>query len=144
MLLHFFGPKHRKNQGGQMKLSLRLIACLVVSISLVTFVVARNQVRSEKRGLRVDLARRAEVLTESMQETIEPSLQRGSTIQLQRIVERFGDREHLAGIAIYDQDGKVLAASAKLTHSADIPPNIFTEAKSTDEGTGSFANLNSA
>ena len=126
-----------------MKLSLRLIACLVVSISLVTFVVARNQVRGEKRGLRADLARRAEVLTESLQETVDASLQRGSSAQLQRIVERFGDREHLAGIAIYDQNGQVQAASAKLTHSADNPPNIFSEAKSTNEGTGSFANLNS-
>ncbi len=127
-----------------MKLSLRLIACLVVSISLVTFVVARTQVRGEKRGLRADLARRAEVLTESLQETVEPSLQRGSAIQLQRIVDRFGDREHLAGIAVYDQNGDLLAASAKLTHSADNPPNVFAEAKSTNEGTGAFANLNSS
>jgi trehalose-6-phosphate synthase len=127
-----------------MKLSLRLIAWLVVSISLVTFVVARNQVRGEKRGLRVDLARRAEVLTESLQETVEPSLQRGSAVQLQRIVERFGDREHLAGIAVYDQNGQVLAASAKLAQNANTPPNTFTQAKSTDEGTGTFANLNSA
>ena len=127
-----------------MKLSMRLIACLVVSISLVTFVVARTQVRGEKRGLRVELARRAEVLTESLQETVEPGLQRGSTVQLQRIVDRFGDREHLAGIAVYDQSGQVLAASAKLAHSADIPPNIFSEAKSTNEGTGAFANLSGA
>jgi trehalose-6-phosphate synthase len=125
-----------------MKLSLRLIACLVVSISLVTFVVARTQVRSEKRGLRADLARRDEVLTESLQETVEPSLQRGSAVQLQRIVERFADREHLAGIAIYDQDGQVLAASAKLSRSADTPPTVFTAAKAANEGTGGFANLN--
>jgi trehalose-6-phosphate synthase len=127
-----------------MKLSLRLIACLVVSISLVTFVVARTQVRSEKRGLRADLARRAEVLTESLQETVEPSLQRGSTVQFQRIVERFGDREHLAGIAVYDQNGQVLAASAKLAHSADIPPAVFSEAKAANEGTGGFAKMNEA
>ena len=61
-----------------MKLSLRLIAALVVSISLVTFFVARNQVRAEKKGLRADLARRGEILTESLQETVEPVLQRGS------------------------------------------------------------------
>ena len=33
-------------------------------------------------------------------------LQRGSDYQLRRIVERFGDREHLAGVAIYDPNGK--------------------------------------
>ena len=91
-----------------MKLSLRLIASLVFSISLLTFLVARNQVRSQKSGMRGDLARRAEVLTESLQETVEPVLQKGPT-QLRRIVERFGDRQHLAGVAIYDPDGKLLA-----------------------------------
>src|ERR1700722_14550818 len=102
-----------------MKLSLRLIASLVVSISLVTFIVARSQVRAEKSGLRTDLARRAEILTESLQETTEPVLVKGAVVQLRRIVERFGDREHLAGVAIYDQQGKLLAGSAKLGSSAD-------------------------
>ena len=40
------------------KLSLRLIPILAVAITLVTFVVARNQVRTEKRGLQADLERR--------------------------------------------------------------------------------------
>src|SRR5256885_16233277 len=105
-----------------MKLSLRLIVSLVFSISLVTFVVARNQVHSEQDSLRSDLARRGEILTESLQETVEPVLQKNSTGQLRRIVDRFGDREHLAGVAIYDPAGKVLAASTKIAHTAEVPP----------------------
>ena len=123
-----------------MKLSLRLIASLVFSISLLTFLVARNQVRSEKSGMRGDLARRAEVLTESLQETVEPVLQKGPT-QLRRIVERFGDRQHLAGVAIYDPDGKLLAASAKLEHNAETPPNVFATCKATDTGAGGFIKI---
>ena len=123
-----------------MKLSLRLIASLVFSISLLTFLVARNQVRSEKSGLRGDLARRAEVLTESLQETVEPVLQKGPT-QLRRIVERFGDRQHLAGVAIYDPDGKLLAASAKLGHNAETPPNVFATCKASDTGAGGFIKI---
>lgn len=122
-----------------MKLSLRLIVSLVVSISLVTFLVARNQVRTEKRGLRTDLARRAEILTESLQETVEPVLDRGSGSQLQKIVERFGDREHLAGVAVYDDDGRALAISKRLDQSASIPPDEFTEAKTNDRSAGGFA-----
>ena len=41
-----------------MKLSLRLVFSLVASISLVTFVIARNQVSAEKDSLRLDLERR--------------------------------------------------------------------------------------
>ena len=61
-----------------MRLSLRLILSLVVGISLVTFVIARNEVRAEKRGLRADLVRRAEILAESLQEIVEPALERRS------------------------------------------------------------------
>ncbi|MFZ0886682.1 MAG: trehalose-6-phosphate synthase [Candidatus Acidiferrales bacterium] len=124
-----------------MKLSLRLIASLVVSISLVTFFVARNQVRGEKKGLRADLARRGEILTESLQETVEPVLQRGSENQLHRIVERFGDREHLAGVAIYDPNGKLLAASDKLGANADVPPKVFDQARAGDTGAGGFTDF---
>jgi trehalose 6-phosphate synthase len=125
-----------------MKLSLRLIVSLVVSISLVTFVAAWNQVRSEKSDLRADLSRRAEILTESLQETAEPVLQKGSVTQLRRIVERFGDREHLLGVAIYDPDGKLLAASAKLGASAQAPPKVFDNCKNSDTGVGGFATIN--
>jgi trehalose-6-phosphate synthase len=125
-----------------MKLSLRLIASLVVSISLVTFFVARNQVRAEKKGLRAYLARRGEILTESLQETVEPVVQRGSSEnQLHRIVERFGDREHLAGVAIYDPNGRLLAASARLGNNADVPPKVFDQAKASDTGAGGFTDF---
>lgn len=65
-----------------MRLSLRLILFLVAGITLVTFLVARNEVRSEKRGLRTELERRAGILAESLQEIVEPALERGSRDQL--------------------------------------------------------------
>jgi len=127
-----------------MKLSLRLILSLVAGITLVTFIVANNQVRAEQRGLRADLARRGQILTESLQETIEPALQRGSPTPLRRIVERFGNRERLAGIAVYDADGNVLAASANIAQSAAVPPGVFADAKTNDHGAGDFATLGNA
>ena len=63
-----------------MKLSFRLIPVLAIAITLVTFIVARGQVRSEKRALRADLERRAQILTESLQETVEPLLQSGRPV----------------------------------------------------------------
>jgi len=97
-----------------MKLGLWLILILGVAITLVIYVVARNQVRTEKLGLRSDLERRAETLAESLQETVEPVLQRRDTPQLRRVMERFANREHLAGIAVYDGLGKAMAVSSKL------------------------------
>src|SRR5690242_5789744 len=96
-------------RGNSMKLSFRLIPVLAIAITLVTFTVARNQVRSEKRALRADLERRSQILMESLQETVEPVLQSGTTGPLQRLVRRFGNREHLVGVAVYGADATKLA-----------------------------------
>ncbi len=126
-----------------MKLSLRLVFALVASISVVTFVIARNQVVAEKDSLRADLERRGEVLTESLQETVEPALERrDAQAQLRRIVDRFGNRERLAGIAIYDPAGKVLAASPSIASRAQEPPRAFSDALSRDQSYGEFVTLN--
>src|SRR5215469_11822764 len=119
-----------------MKLSYRLIPVLAIAITLVTFIVARNQVRSEKRGLHADLERRAEILAESLQETVEPVLQSGATRQLRRIVGRFGNREHLVGLAIYAANGKELAMSPKLDPALETPPDVFTRSEQQNTGTG--------
>jgi trehalose-6-phosphate synthase len=121
-----------------MKLSLRLIPILAVAITIVTFIVARNQVRSEKQGLRADLERRSEILAESLQETVEPVIQKGSTSQLRRLVERFGNREHLAGVAIYDATGKVTAVSSKLDSDAETPPAVFAKSEETNRPAGAY------
>ena len=102
------------NTGDYRKLSLRVILILGVAITLVTFVVARNQVRSEKQGLRSDLEKRVETLAESLQETVEPVVQRGAASQLSPVLERFASREHLAGIAVFDELGRAIAVSSKL------------------------------
>ena len=72
-----------------MRLSFRLTLYLVVGITLVSFVVARYQMSEEEQGQRADLGRRAAVLAESLQEIVEPILEKGTPRQLQPIVERF-------------------------------------------------------
>ncbi|MGA8220244.1 MAG: trehalose-6-phosphate synthase [Candidatus Acidiferrales bacterium] len=124
-----------------MKLSLRLILLLVAGITLVTFLVARYQVRSEKRGLRADLERRAAVLAESLQEIVEPALERGSHDQLRRVVERFGNRERLAGVAVYDAHGEVLAESSNLTAQFAPPPVPLERVKAEPQGVDEFLTL---
>ena len=124
-----------------MKLSLRLILFLVIGITIVTFVIARNQVRAEKRGLRTDLERRAEILAESLQEIVEPAMERGSREQLRHIVERFGNRERLAGVAIYDAAGKVVAQSSSLITKYPTPPVPLDRIEATDQGVSEFVEL---
>jgi len=123
------------------RLSLRLILFLVVGITCVTFLVARNQVRSEKRGLRADLERRAEILAESLQEIVEPALERGSRDQLRRVVERFSNREQLAGVVVYNSHGDVLAESSDLSARFDSLPAALAQVKGQDEPVSEFIQL---
>ena len=125
-----------------MKLSFRLILFLVVGVSLVTFVIARYQAGEEEQGLRIDLERRAEVFAESLQESVEPILDKGSLSQLERIVERFGNREQLAGVAIYDERGQTLAISSNFKARYNYTPqNLFAQANAQRRALGQFVNL---
>jgi alpha,alpha-trehalose-phosphate synthase [UDP-forming] len=139
--LHDQGIKSQAQEGVAVKLSLRLILLLVAGITLVTFLVARYQVRSEKRGLRADLERRAGILAESLQEIVEPALERGSRDQLRRVVERFGNRERLAGVVVYDAGGEVLAESSNLTTQFDPPPVPLDRVKNDPQGVDEFLTL---
>lgn len=101
-----------------MRLNFRLIVPLVVVLSLVSFLSSYYQVKGQKRDLEQDLEKRSEVLAESLQESIEPQLSaqmgRSAREELQRIVERFGNREHLFGIGIYGRRGEVIAVTPSL------------------------------
>lgn len=119
-------------------LSARLIVALILGITLVSLSSSYYQVLVEKRGLRRDLEHRAEVLGESLASNVERDLQKNSTRSLQRIVERFGNREHLVGLAIYDQQGKSLAVSRALTEILPATPPTLSQALKENQGVGAF------
>ena len=126
-----------------MKLSLRLILFLAAAVTVVTFVVSKNEVRAEKRGLRTDLVHRAEILSESLQEIVEPALEKGSREQLRRIVERFGNREQLAGVAVYDNHGVLLVESSNLQNRFVPPPVPLALVTASNTGLSQFVNVGS-
>jgi hypothetical protein len=71
-------------------LSARLIVSLIVGITLVSLGFSYYEVVVQKRALRSDLERRAEVLSESLAGNVEKSWETGSERGLQRLVQRFG------------------------------------------------------
>jgi trehalose 6-phosphate synthase len=125
-----------------MRLSFRLICALVAVLTLVSLAFSYFQLRSEKRNLRQDLQRRAQILAESLQESVEPVLEKRSRRTLQQLVERFGNREHLAGIAIYDPRENPIAITSGL--SKRFSTEAFTPARLKLHGSaGGFLWLNS-
>jgi alpha,alpha-trehalose-phosphate synthase [UDP-forming] len=122
-------------------LSVRLIVSLIVGITVVSLGFSYYEVAGEKRVLRSDLERRAEVLGESVAGNVEKSWDGGSNHSLQRLVQRFGNREHLLGVVVYDRRGNVLAITSELVKVIKAIPPDLTQAMETGRGEGSFVRL---
>src|SRR5579863_4779802 len=125
-------------------LSVRLIVSLIVGITLVSLAFTYKEVQRQKLGLRKDLERSDAVLGESLAGYIEPYLEKQSPRQLQKIVDRFGNREDLEGMAIYDKDGALLAATSALPDRIGKQPPLVTQAIATNQGAGQFSRLGTA
>jgi alpha,alpha-trehalose-phosphate synthase [UDP-forming] len=111
-------------------LSARLIVSLIIGVTLVSLCSSYYQVLVQKRGLRKDLEHRAEVLGESLAKNVERDLDRDSQHTLQRTVQQFANREHLAGLAVYDPQGHPIAVTTDLEPlMASAPPIVLQSLK---------------
>ena len=131
-------------------LSFRLIVSLIVGITLVSSGFSYYEVLGEKRALRNDLERRAAVLGESLVGNVEQSWDTGAdkersdrvpNDELQRLVQRFGNREHLMGVVIYDQQGALVATTPELAKTLTVSPRVVTEAIAQNHGDSAFLRL---
>jgi trehalose 6-phosphate synthase len=120
--------------------TLKIVLPLIVSVAAVSVLFAGYQVRTEKRVLREDLSRRAEILGESLQESVEPLFRRGADRSLQHLVERFSHREHLKGIAVYELSGSASVITPGLDPRFQREPGAAAQAARGDQGRGEFWN----
>ena len=127
-----------------MRLSLRLIVSLFVGVTVVSLLFAYSQVKAEKRSLRDDLQHRAEVLADSLAQSVEPLIQKRPRKELQNLVERFGNRAHLAGVSVYDESGQSLAMTSGLAARLSSRPNAARLATEGQRGYGEFFSLGQA
>ena len=97
-----------------MKITLRLVVSLVLVVGLVAIAFAFYQVRAERIRLTFELERRTILLAESIQESVTPLILSDSSMKLDRLVQRFSNRERFEGIAVHDAQGRVLASTAEL------------------------------
>lgn len=115
---------------------------MTISITLVAFLFAFFQVRSEKHALRSDLERRAEILAESLEDSVQPLLEGQSWESLQHLLNRFENREALAGVAVYDKDGYKIAIASTLENQFNVAPSAVRQAIYRDKGVNQFLTLN--
>lgn len=126
-----------------MRLLIKLTCLLALSILVVSVFSSYYQMQREKRSLRRELQQRAEILAESLQDSIEHARNTGDPVVLQRMVNRFGNREHLLGIAIYGESGTPVAITASLRSRLSERPAILQKATESNAGAGQFLRLQS-
>jgi alpha,alpha-trehalose-phosphate synthase [UDP-forming] len=128
-----------------LRTTLKLVLPLIVSVALVSLLFAAYQVRTQRRNLRNDLTRRAEVLAESLQEATDPLFEkneRSSDKSMQRVVDRFAQREHMKGIAIYEADGHLRAMTSSLGEEFKDAPETAKRSIQKNAAQGDFTAVN--
>ncbi|MGA7079434.1 MAG: trehalose-6-phosphate synthase [Terriglobales bacterium] len=129
-------------------LSVRLIVSLVLGITLVSSGFSYYEVLGQKRALRSDLERRDEILGESLVGNVErswkvPSETAAADKELEKLVQRFGNREHLLGVVIYNRQGTVVAMTPELQTTLTAIPAPVSQAMAQGRGESSWARLGS-
>src|SRR3989344_6418919 len=84
-----------------------VIAAIALTIGAFTF----NQVNKEEADLTARLEARSQILTESLAESVLPSFQNYATNSVKRTIDKFAGNQRLAGLAVYDSAGRVIASS---------------------------------
>jgi trehalose-6-phosphate synthase/uncharacterized membrane protein affecting hemolysin expression len=109
-------------------LSIRLIVSLILGITLVSSGFSYYEVLAKKRALRNDLEGTAEVLGESLVGSVERAWNNGSPKDLQKVLVRFGNREHLLGVAVYNRQGQLVAITPALAKTLTVSPPTISQA----------------
>jgi len=125
-------------------LSARLIVSLIVGITLVSLCTASYQVFVQNRRMQKDLQRRAEVLGESLARNVERDLERDAQHTLQRDVQQFANREHLAGLAVYDPQGHPIDVTKSIEPLMANAPAVVLQGLKENHDTSAFLRMGSA
>ncbi len=124
-----------------MRLSVRLIWSLVAGVGLVSVGLSLYQAQTERYGLRRELERRSLIIADSLEKSAAPLVQANSTGALQRVILQLQNHERLAGVAVYDAQGKLLAMTPGLENPQTAKADALRRASQLHSGNGEFFRL---
>lgn len=113
----------------------------IFAVSAIVIGFTYTQVSDERLTLAADLQYRTRLLSDSLKESVEPNFARNSTTTLQRIVDRFTDRERIVGLAVFNNRGIPLAASKEISRRVVDNPDFVFSALDNGEPAGVFETL---
>ncbi len=115
-----------------------IILGIVLVIVLIVLNSTIKQANEEQLSLSLDLQYRTRLLADSLRESVEPIYGRNSVPELQKLVDKFADREHVVGLAVFNNKGVKVATSADLpeTFLSNLP--LVSNVMDSDKPTGEF------
>jgi trehalose 6-phosphate synthase len=124
-----------------MRLSYRLILFLIAGVTAVSMGFSLYSVRAEVQSQREDVQRHALVLAESLERSAESLLLFNERRALQELVDGFQNHERLAGVAVYDPEGKPVAITGGERSPFRATPPAISLALHEGGGRGQFFRL---
>jgi trehalose-6-phosphate synthase/HAMP domain-containing protein len=121
-----------------LRLTSRLSLSLIFAVAAVSVAFAFYQIRAQSRSMERDLERQSLMLAESLGRAAEPLVARESYTELQRLVDKFKDRETVSGVGVYDVDGTPLATTPGLAAILERDPPTVAQAMHNGWARGAF------
>ena len=117
-------------------------AGIILAIIAIFVGFTLYQANREQLALSLDLQYRTRLLADSLKESVEPAYGRNSTAELQKLVDKFANREHVVGFAIFDNRGGKVAASADLPADFLSGLSLVSNVMDSDKPAGEFVRNN--
>ncbi|MBI5178393.1 MAG: trehalose-6-phosphate synthase [Nitrospinae bacterium] len=121
-----------------MKITLRLIFALVLTITAVSGLFSYFTVQSEKVRLTGELEHRAWLVAEGLKESIGALIPKGKSRRLDNILERIATSKQVIGVAVYGLGGEAIAVTKELSKVLPVKPKILFEKIEGDGGIGAY------
>ena len=108
----------------------------MLAIVLIVGGFTSYQANREELSLSADLQYRTRVLADSLAESIQPSLVRGSRIAVQKIIDKIASNENITALWVFDSAGQVAAYSGAVS---DVSGSALAiQVMSSDTPSGEF------
>lgn len=104
---------------------LRLVAALLVGITLISVGSTYFDVLAHKHSLRSDLARRTQWFGAGVQPQIEQQMAFGETDALPQFLQHLRQYPDQPSLAVYDTHGDLLTSTGEISALRSLPPNFF-------------------
>jgi trehalose 6-phosphate synthase len=117
---------------------MRLILALIVGITLVSVGSTYFDVLAHKRVLRQELERRTAWLGTSLQAEIEDPVAGGEIDSINAAVQRLQRRDGTLGLAVYNPEGRLLAAAGEKELFKALPPGPVEKASKRGAAASNF------